>query len=79
MQLETDRLLLRPLRLEDIEHVVSLWADPEVTRFWVAVETLSRCGRSFKRSSSSPRKACSVSGPSRRRSRRICRRLRPGP
>ena len=33
MRLETDRLLLRPLRPEDIESEVSLWCDPQVMRF----------------------------------------------
>jgi [ribosomal protein S5]-alanine N-acetyltransferase len=33
MRLETDRLLLRPLRSEDVESLVSLWSDPQVTRF----------------------------------------------
>lgn len=33
MQIETDRLLLRSLRLEDVESEVSLWADPRVTEF----------------------------------------------
>jgi [ribosomal protein S5]-alanine N-acetyltransferase len=32
MWLETDGLLLRPLRPEDIEPEGSLWADPQVTR-----------------------------------------------
>jgi len=33
VRLETDRLLLRALRPEDVEPEVSLWQDPEVTRF----------------------------------------------
>lgn len=33
MQLETARLLLRSLQPDDVEHVVSLWSDPDVTRF----------------------------------------------
>ena len=33
MRLETDRLLLRPLRREDVESIVALWSDPQVTRF----------------------------------------------
>jgi len=33
MRLETDRLALRSLRPDDVEPLVSLWADPEVTRF----------------------------------------------
>jgi RimJ/RimL family protein N-acetyltransferase len=32
MRLETDRLLLRELRPEDVEPEVSLWADAQVTR-----------------------------------------------
>ncbi len=33
MRLETDRLLLRPLRSEDVEPEVSLWSDAQVMRF----------------------------------------------
>ena len=33
MRLETDRLLLRALRPEDVESLVTLWSDPKVTRF----------------------------------------------
>lgn len=31
--LETDRLLLRPHRLEDFEECLATWSDPEVARF----------------------------------------------
>ncbi len=31
--LETDRLILRPHRVEDFDDVTALWADPEVVRF----------------------------------------------
>lgn len=33
MHLQTERLLLRPLQRGDVEPIVALWADPEVTRF----------------------------------------------
>jgi len=33
MRLETERLLLRPFEARDIEALVGLWTDPEVTRF----------------------------------------------
>ncbi len=31
--LETDRLILRPHRVEDFDDVTALWADPEVVRY----------------------------------------------
>ena len=31
--IETERLILRPHRLEDEENVARLWADPQVVRF----------------------------------------------
>lgn len=33
MRLETERLLLRPFEARDIDALVGLWTDPEVTRF----------------------------------------------
>ena len=33
VRFETDRLLLRPHRLEDAENVARLWSDPQVVRF----------------------------------------------
>jgi len=33
MRLETERLLLRSLQREDIDRLVELWSDPDVTRF----------------------------------------------
>ena len=33
MELETERLFLRPLQTSDIAALASLWADPEITRF----------------------------------------------
>jgi RimJ/RimL family protein N-acetyltransferase len=33
MQIETERLLLRPLRVEDLEDMLALDANPEVSRF----------------------------------------------
>jgi len=32
-ELETDRLLLRPYSMDDLDFFASLWADPEVVRF----------------------------------------------
>lgn len=32
-ELETDRLLLRPYTMGDLDFFASLWADPEVVRF----------------------------------------------
>ncbi len=33
IRLETERLRLRPIQSEDVEPLVDLWTDPEVTRF----------------------------------------------
>jgi len=33
MRLETERLLLRPIQAADVVALVTLWTDPEVTRF----------------------------------------------
>ncbi len=33
MRLETERLVLRSMEVEDIEAIIDLWTDPEVTRF----------------------------------------------
>ncbi|MHB1324212.1 MAG: GNAT family N-acetyltransferase [Coriobacteriia bacterium] len=33
MYLQTDRLLLRPVEYMDIDQLVAMWADPEVTRY----------------------------------------------
>lgn len=32
-QLETERLMMRPLRLEDAHVLAALWSDPDVTRY----------------------------------------------
>ena len=41
MRLETERLLLRPLSLDDLERFASFYADPEVMRYLGAGRTLS--------------------------------------
>ena len=41
MRLETERLLLRPLSLDDLDVFASFYADPEVTRYLGAGRTLS--------------------------------------
>ena len=33
MELETDRLFLRPLQVEDIVTLTNLWTDPEITLY----------------------------------------------
>ena len=42
MQLETERLLLRPLSLDDVDAFASFYADPEVMRHLGAGRTMSR-------------------------------------
>ncbi len=42
MRLETERLLLRPLSLDDLDVFASFYADPEVMRYLGAGRTLSR-------------------------------------
>ena len=42
MRLETERLLLRPLSLDDLDHFAAFYADPEVTRYLGAGRTLNR-------------------------------------
>ena len=44
MQLETERLLLRPLSIEDLDDFAPLYSDPEVMRYLGAGRTLSREG-----------------------------------
>jgi RimJ/RimL family protein N-acetyltransferase len=36
---ETERLLLRPLKVDDLPHLAPIWADPEVMRYIGAGET----------------------------------------
>ncbi len=33
MRIETQRLLLRPLTLSDVDALVQIWTDPEVTQY----------------------------------------------
>ena len=40
LELETERLLLRPLQQDDLDLAIALWSDPEVTRY-VAERTYS--------------------------------------
>lgn len=42
MQLETERLLLRPLSLDDLDAFAAFYADPEVMRYLGVGRTLSR-------------------------------------
>ena len=42
MQLQTERLLLRPLSLDDLDRFAAFYADPEVMRYLGAGRTLSR-------------------------------------
>jgi ribosomal-protein-alanine N-acetyltransferase len=42
LRLETERLLLRPLSLDDVDRFASFYADPEVMRYLGAGRTLSR-------------------------------------
>jgi [ribosomal protein S5]-alanine N-acetyltransferase len=42
LRLETERLLLRPLSLDDLDHFAAFYADPEVMRYLGAGRTLSR-------------------------------------